>query len=495
MELPLYISIIISAAVSVGYTLFGGLYSVAYTDVIQLICMIIGLSLAIFVVILKNNIDISEAFETSNLPNPFPPREPNEFLPADSLSSVNFYSWAGEIKTTKVSSFVDKYLLCLMGGIPWQVYFQRVLSCDTPKNAQILSFVGSLGCLIMIIPAMFVGFIARVVDWSKNESYTKYLFAMFEKEFPDEFELVFTNSSDIDKNDSFSSISPDTNDVFCNVWNVKQIVDDNYTEYSNVLPKICGQSDMILPLLLQHMTNKVVAAIGIGTISAAVMSSADSSILSCSSMLARNVYKIAIRPNASEKEILIILKICIVICGSFATFMACSIPSIMYLFILCSDLVYTVLFPQLLLTVHFSKYCNGYGAYAGFLMAFLLRVFSGGLLSADHKGLIDWGENVPFRTVIMLVNLSLTLIVSQVSSIIFSSDPKLIDKYDFLGVECLAIEDDKRSDDMLSKNVIEFEKRRELLNLAPIRSENNVILTKMKTWESTGVINEAADLS
>ena len=37
------LSIIISAAVAVTYTLFGGLYSVAYTDVIQLACVLFGL--------------------------------------------------------------------------------------------------------------------------------------------------------------------------------------------------------------------------------------------------------------------------------------------------------------------------------------------------------------------------------------------------------------------------------------------------------------------
>ena len=36
-------SIIVSACIAVFYTLIGGLYSVAYTDVIQLICIFVGL--------------------------------------------------------------------------------------------------------------------------------------------------------------------------------------------------------------------------------------------------------------------------------------------------------------------------------------------------------------------------------------------------------------------------------------------------------------------
>ena len=36
-------SVVISAAVSISYTLCGGLYSVAITDVVQLVCIFIGL--------------------------------------------------------------------------------------------------------------------------------------------------------------------------------------------------------------------------------------------------------------------------------------------------------------------------------------------------------------------------------------------------------------------------------------------------------------------
>lgn len=43
LDLPYTVCIWISAAVAVFYTLLGGLYSVAYTDVIQLILIFISL--------------------------------------------------------------------------------------------------------------------------------------------------------------------------------------------------------------------------------------------------------------------------------------------------------------------------------------------------------------------------------------------------------------------------------------------------------------------
>ena len=43
INLDRFTSIIVSACIAVFYTLIGGLYSVAYTDVIQLICIFVGL--------------------------------------------------------------------------------------------------------------------------------------------------------------------------------------------------------------------------------------------------------------------------------------------------------------------------------------------------------------------------------------------------------------------------------------------------------------------
>ena len=47
MDLEMNTSVIVSACIAVAYTFFGGLYSVAYTDVVQLICIGIGLWLTV----------------------------------------------------------------------------------------------------------------------------------------------------------------------------------------------------------------------------------------------------------------------------------------------------------------------------------------------------------------------------------------------------------------------------------------------------------------
>ena len=69
----------------------------------------------------------------------------------------------------------------------------------------------------------------------------------------------------------------------------------NETGYNESLPITEEQQKLILPLVLQYLTPGVVSFFGLGAISAAVMSSADSSVLSASSMFARNIWKLVFR--------------------------------------------------------------------------------------------------------------------------------------------------------------------------------------------------------
>jgi len=69
--------------------------------------------------------------------------------------------WIGKVKPEEYWYYVDYGLLLIFGGIPWQVYFQRVLSSKTAGRAQILSYVAALGCIFMAIPPVLIGAIAK----------------------------------------------------------------------------------------------------------------------------------------------------------------------------------------------------------------------------------------------------------------------------------------------------------------------------------------------
>ncbi|KAL2737830.1 high-affinity choline transporter 1 [Vespula squamosa] len=333
-------SVILSACIAVFYTLFGGLYSVAYTDVIQLFCIFIGLWMCI----------------------PFAWANPK----VESLSSMEV-DWIGEVKPEEYFYYVDYGLLLIFGGIPWQVYFQRVLSSKTAGRAQLLSYVAAVGCILMAIPPVLIGAIAKATPW-------------------------------------------------------------NETGYHGPYPLTETETSMILPMVLQYLTPDFVSFFGLGAVSAAVMSSADSSILSASSMFARNVYKLIFRQRASEMEIIWVMRAGIGVVGVLSTVMALTIPSIYGLWSMCSDLVYVILFPQLLMVVHFKEYCNTYGSLSAYIIAFLVRI-SGGepLMSLPALIHYPWYDEetktqmFPFRTMAMLLSLVTLVVVSYGTQVIFET--------------------------------------------------------------------------
>ncbi|KHJ76583.1 hypothetical protein OESDEN_23797, partial [Oesophagostomum dentatum] len=123
------------ALIAVFYTFTGGLYAVAYTDVVQLFCIFVGLWVCVPAALLQD---------------------------ATKDISRNAEDWVGEIGGFKETwLWIDCMLLLVFGGIPWQVYFQRVLSSKTSSGAQSLSFVAGVGCLVMAIPPALIGAIAR----------------------------------------------------------------------------------------------------------------------------------------------------------------------------------------------------------------------------------------------------------------------------------------------------------------------------------------------
>lgn len=110
------------------------------------------------------------------------------------------------------------------------------------------------------------------------------------------------------------------------------------------------------------------------------------------------------------------MRVGIAIVGVLSTVMALTIPSIYGLWSMCSDLVYVILFPQLLMVVHFKDYCNTYGSLSAYIIALVVRLSGGeaviGLPALIHFPGYDEENQVqtfPFRTMAMLISL-ITLI-------------------------------------------------------------------------------------
>ena len=83
--------------------------------------------------------------------------------------------WIGVIPGKKVAKWIDSMIMLIFGGLPWQAYFQRVLSADNDRSAQVLSFAAPAGCVLLVIPPILIGAAAKVVDWTATDLPTKIL--------------------------------------------------------------------------------------------------------------------------------------------------------------------------------------------------------------------------------------------------------------------------------------------------------------------------------
>ncbi|KAE8627726.1 hypothetical protein XENTR_v10007128 [Xenopus tropicalis] len=340
-----YVSIIISACTVIIYTLLGGLYSVAYTDVIQLLFMIISLWICVPFALLNSA---------------------SENIAYTAVNALYQAPWIGKIQPGYIARWLDDLAYLSLGGIAWQTYFQRVLAASSSKQAMVTSYLSGLLCAVMGVPSILIGAVAVSTDW-------------------------------------------------------------NQTSYGLPTPYERRESNMILPLVLQYLCPTYVSVAGLGAIAAAVMSSADSSLLSASSMFAYNIYKRLLRKKASEREVLWVMRLSMVLLGSVGTGLAFLSNSVYDMWFLSGELVYAILFPQLCCAL-FIPGTNTYGSAAGFILGFVLRLLGGEsalkippFLHYPGCILVDgvFIQQFPFKTFTMTVSLITIVAISYLAQFLF----------------------------------------------------------------------------
>ncbi|KAH8025100.1 hypothetical protein HPB51_003016 [Rhipicephalus microplus] len=122
------------------------------------------------------------------------------------------------------------------------------------------------------------------------------------------------------------------------------------------------------------------------------------------------------------------MRLSILVVGALATYMALTAESVYALWYLSSDLVYVILFPQLLSVVYLTDYVNTYGSLAAYLVGGFFRAAGGeallGIPAFIYYPYYD-DENqlqrFPFRTFAMCMCFITLLVVSSVASCLFSS--------------------------------------------------------------------------
>lgn len=333
-------AIIISAIIAIAYTAIGGLWAVALTDVVQMGILLVGL-----ILVIPFAMESAGGFEAVST---------KYFAEKGTLGSFAppWRGWEHPDWGNSYFMWWDYTFLLIFGGIPWQVYFQRVLAAKNEKTAMWLSILAGGVCLIAAVPAIMIGMVGATFDWG-----------------------------------SLGMEAP--------------------------------EAALTLPMVVRHLTPPMVATIGLGAIAAAVMSSVDSSILSASSMAGWNVYRPLVKKDATPEQLSKVIRRLIWIVGIAATIVALQIKSVYTLWFLCSDFVYCILFPQLVMAL-FDKKANRIGALAGLAVSLLLRAGGGeaefGIPNLIPFPMVEEGVVMfPFRTLAMLGGLLTIPIVSRLT--------------------------------------------------------------------------------
>jgi SSS family transporter len=135
--------ILLGAAIVVLYTMFGGMFSVAWTDFAQMVLIVVGLLYIAWVIGGSAGgvgTVVSHAREAGRL----------RFLP--------------EATARDVLAFVGAAVTMMLGSIPQQDVFQRVTSARTVRISTWGTVLGGVAYFLFAFVPMFLAYAARLVD-------------------------------------------------------------------------------------------------------------------------------------------------------------------------------------------------------------------------------------------------------------------------------------------------------------------------------------------
>ena len=334
LDMPITTAILLSAVVTTAYTVLGGMWSVAYTDIVQLGLVALGMAAALPYV-LEAAGGLTAAWGS------YVAARPDGAAVFPTLVSGSAL-WSGGAAFT----WWDTSLMLVLGGIPWNAYFQRVLSCRTPRDAARQSILAGVLTIVLTAPPLLMGIGAFAFPWP----------------------------------DALSA-------------------------------RLAASPADAMPLLFANAVPPVIGLLGLAAIIGAVTSSFSSSILSAGSMLSWNCLKRLVWPDLTVAGMRRAIRASILLFGALAAVLALEVQSVQALWFFTSDLVFVLLFPQLVAALFDTK-ANRTGSIVAFTVSAVLRI-GGGEPLLGIPAMLAYSDGFPFRTVAAAAGLLLLPLVSR----------------------------------------------------------------------------------
>lgn len=145
--IPLKWGICLGAGIVLFYTLFGGMWSIAFTDLFQTIMIIIGL---VYVAFLLGKLAGGPEAVISH---------------AHMMNKLTFWP---KLDVKDILAFVSTFIVAALGSIPQQDVFQRITSAKSANTAVKGTLLGALLYLCMAFFPLFIAYTALVIEPSTS---------------------------------------------------------------------------------------------------------------------------------------------------------------------------------------------------------------------------------------------------------------------------------------------------------------------------------------
>ncbi|MDC7233760.1 MAG: sodium:solute symporter family protein [Spirochaetales bacterium] len=178
------------------------------------------------------------------------------------------------------------------------------------------------------------------------------------------------------------------------------------------LEMLGGDSELIMPVMIQELFPLPLAIIFVSAILAAVMSSADGALLALSTLFSRNILPFFRKASADEKKELLICRLVVVVFAVLTTVIGIAYPNAFLLMNFGFDSLLAGLFVPLTLGIYWKR-TSVKGFFAGVISGILVRVVLSGFLEGWTLETVMYPEKWYLYTMIApLVNLLFTVSVS-----------------------------------------------------------------------------------